>query len=127
MNILLWVIQVVVAMFCVAGAAWRFTNYEEASKQIASLGALPYGAWNAIGAFEVVCALGLILPGLLKLKSFITPAAAACLCVELLLVSALHIRFFGLQMQPSNPATWTLVLAGLSAFIAYGRFALRPL
>lgn len=126
MNILLWFFQVVVALFCISGAAWRFSNYAEASVQIPSVGALPYGVWNAIGLFEVVCALGLILPAALKLKPSLTFLAAACLTVEMLLITALHAHFFGFQAQATNPAMWSLALAAMSAFVAYGRAKLAP-
>jgi hypothetical protein len=121
MNLLLWIVQVVVALFTCAGAAWRISNYEMAATQVASVGALPYVVWAAIGAFEIVCALGLILPGLLKMKRSWTPLAASALAVEMLLVSGLHCYYFGLRMAASNPALWTLALAALSALVAYGR------
>jgi hypothetical protein len=127
MNILLWVLQILVAAFCSMGAAWRFLNYEQASKDIASLKALSYGMWNAIGAFEIVCALCLILPGVFNVKTILTPIAAACLAVELLLVSGLHVHFFGFQLRATNPAMWSIVLAILAVFIAYGRIALKPI
>ena len=79
MSILLWIIQGVIALFCIMGSVWRFNNYEQAAKDVPSLNALSYGMWNAIGAFEIICALGLILPGLLKMKPVLTPIAAACL------------------------------------------------
>ena len=126
MNILLWGLQIVVAFFCVMGSVWRFTNYEQASKNIASLQALSCGMWNAIGIFEIICALGLILPGAFKARTILTPIAAACLTVEMLLLTGLHVHFFGFQFQPANPAAWTITLAVLSAFVAYGRIALKP-
>lgn len=127
MNIVLWALQGVLAFFCVSGAVWRFKNYEEASKDVPSMAALSQGMWNAIGAFEIICALGLILPGLLKMKTILTPIAAACLAVELLLVTALHVSHFGFEVKATNPATWSFALAILAAFIAYGRFVLKPL
>ncbi len=126
MNILLWVLQILVAAVCTMGAVWRFFNYDQA-KDIASLQALPYGMWAAIGAFEIVCSLGLILPGLFKVKPGLTPIAAVCLTVELLLVSGLHVHFFGFQLSPANPAMWTIILSVLAALVAYGRTALKPL
>jgi hypothetical protein len=126
MNVLLWILQILVAAFCSMGAAWRFLNYEQASKDIASLKALSHGTWNAIGVFEIVCALGLILPGAFNVKPILTPIAAACLAVELLLVSGLHVHFFGFKLQTTNPAMWSIALAALAAFIAYGRIALKP-
>lgn len=121
MNVCLWVVQGVVAFFCISGAAWRYSNYATA-KDIASLQALSFGAWNAIGAFEVVCALLLILPAFFKWSPKITPIAATCLAVELLLVTALHVHYFGFELKAANPGTWSFGLAVLSAFIAYGRF-----
>ena len=126
MNILLWVLQILIAVFCIMGAAWRFSNYEQAAKDIASMKALSFGMWNAIGVFEIVCALGLILPGAFNMMPILTPIAAVCLTVEMLLVTGLHARYFGFQLKPTNPAIWTIMLAALSAFVAYGRFVLNP-
>jgi putative oxidoreductase len=126
-NIVLWILQGVIALFCIMGSIWRFNNYEQASKDVPSLNALSYGVWNAIGAFEIICALGLILPGVLKMKPILTPVAAACLAVEMLLVTGLHVKFFGFQVTATNPATWSFMLAVLVAFVAYGRYALHPL
>jgi formate-dependent nitrite reductase membrane component NrfD len=125
MNILLWILQVLVAWFCVVGAVWRFLNYDQAAKGIVSVQALSYGTWNAIGVFEIGCSLGLILPGAFKVKPSLTPIAAACLAVELLLVTGLHVHYFGFQFQATNPAAWSFTLAILSAFVAYGRLKLR--
>jgi hypothetical protein len=125
MNILLWILQVMVAGVCAMGAFWRYSNWEQAS-QIASIKAMSHGMWNAIGLFEIVCSLALILPGLLKVKPILTPLAALCLAVELLLVTGLNVHFFGFQYKPTNPASWSFTLAVLSAFIAYGRLVLKP-
>ncbi|HVZ80735.1 MAG TPA: hypothetical protein VHE12_08050 [bacterium] len=124
MNILLWLLQILVAWFCIVGAVWRYFNYSTA-KDIASLQALSFGTWNAIGAFEIVCSLLLILPAILKLSPKITPIVAACLAVELLLVTALHVHYFGFHYQAANPGAWSFTLAVLSAFIAFGRFSLK--
>lgn len=126
MNILLWALQVILSVFAVSGSLWRISHYAEAAETVASVGALPYGAWCAIGAFEVLCALGLLFGGFFKLKPSLTVIAAAALSVEMLLVSGLHLRSFGLQPSPANPAMWTIVLAVLAAFVAYGRSALKP-
>lgn len=126
MNILLWILQTLIALFCIMGALWRFSNYEQAAKEIASIKALSHGMWNAIGVFEIVCAMGLILPGAFEMKPILTPIAAVCLTVEMLLITGLHARFFGFQLKPTNPALWTILLAALSAFVAYGRFVLKP-
>lgn len=127
MNILLWVLQVIVGIYCIMGAMWRFLNYEEMGKEIASLQALSYGVWNGIGFIEVACAVGLILPGVLNMNSLLTPVAAILLAVEMLMLTCFHANFYGLTMAPTNPAMWTLMLSILSGFIAYGRYKLHPL
>lgn len=125
MNILLWTLQIILAFFCVTGSVWRFLNYEQAAKDVASMKALSYGMWNAIGVFEILCAVGLILPGIFKLKPSYTGIAAAALAVEMLLISGLHVKFFGFQLKVTNPAAWSLSFCILAAFVAYGRLALR--
>lgn len=125
MNILLWIFQVAVALVTGAGAAWRMVNYAKDAQDVPSVQALSHGAWIALGSFEILCALGLLLPGLLGLKGW-TAIAAAALAVEMLLVSALHLKYFGFQFAATNPAVWTLGLAVVAAFVAYGRFVLRP-
>lgn len=127
MNILLWTLQLVISFFCVAGSIWRYFNYEQVAKDVPSMGALSYGVWTGIGVFEIICALLLILPGLINMKPGLTAVAAVLLTIELILISALHLKYFGLQVQASNPAMWSIALCALAAFIAYGRIVLRPL
>lgn len=127
MNILLWALQVVIAFFCFSGAGWRFANYEQAAKDVPSMAALSHGMWNAIGIFEIICAVCLIIPGAFNFKPMITPVAAALLAVELLLISGLHIKYFGFQMTATNPAVWSGMLCILSAVVAFGRFFIKPL
>jgi hypothetical protein len=126
MNVLLWILQVGVALFCGAGSAWRLINYSQEAQRVASLGALPQGAWNLIGAFEIVCALGLIVPAFLG-KGSLVAWAAALLTLEMLLLTALHAKFFGLRFSAENPAIWSLGLAIAAAVIAWGRFTVKPL
>lgn len=127
MNILLWTLQVVIAFFCAMGSMWRLINFEQEAQNIASLQALPFAVWNFIGVYEIICALGLLLPGIFGWNMFLTPVAAAALAVEMALITGLHVSYFGWTMQATNPAMWSLMLCLLSAFVAYGRWMLRPL
>jgi hypothetical protein len=56
----------------------------------------------------------------------VTAIAAACLSVEMILLTGLHVHFFGFQMVATNPAAWTSVFAVLAGIVAYGRFTLKP-
>ena len=127
MNILLWVLQAVLAVFCIMGSLWRFSNYEQAAKGIASMQALSPAVWNAINLFEIACGLGLLLSGVVKTQFNLLALVATALAVEMLLLTGWHARFFGVTLKATNPGTWTLGLALVAAFVAYGRFVLRPL
>jgi hypothetical protein len=127
MNVLLWILQALVAFMAGAGSLWRIFNYATQAKTIPSVQALSAGTWTVIGIFEIACALLLVLPGLFKWHANLTPIAASALAVEMVLITALHAKYFGLRFSAENPAIWTLGLAIAAAFIAYGRFVARPL
>ncbi len=122
MNLLLWIIQIVLALFrprrrrlqavCLRGAG------EDARKQLA----LPQSAWGALGVFEMVCGVLLIVPFALKWMPALTPLAAAALVLESLALAALY-AWFSLQLAPSNPLVWVVLMAILAALIACGRYA----
>ena len=120
MNILLWVLQILLALHTVIGAVWKFSNSEQT---VPSLSAIPHGAWLAMSVFELLCALGLILPAFYKPLAILAPIAAAFIAAEMLLFCGLH-----LSSGEANygPMIYWLVVAAICAFIAYGRFVLKP-
>ena len=74
-----------------------------------------------IGVMEVLGALGLILPGLLRIKPWLTPLAAAGLVVIMIGAAALTMAADGVA------AGAVPLMAGLlAAFVAYGRWRLAP-
>jgi hypothetical protein len=66
-------------------------------------------------------ALGLVLPGLLRIKPWLTPLAAAGLAV--VMVGAVAVT---LASGDDAPAIFPLVVGLLVAFVAYGRWRLVP-
>jgi hypothetical protein len=74
-----------------------------------------------IGAAEVLGAVGLILPGLLKIWTGLVPLAAAGLALVTLGATVLH-----LTRGETSMALFPLVVMLLSAFVAYGRWQLAP-
>lgn len=121
MNIFLWILQVLLALHTVMGAVWKFSHSVE--QTMPSLKAIPANAWLALAVLELVCALCLILPAFYKPVNVLVPSAAICIAVIMLLFCAIH--FLSGNTALNSPAYW-LVVAALSGFIAYGRFALRP-
>lgn len=122
MNILLWVLQALLALHTVIGAVWKFSHTAE--QTMPSLKAIPNEVWLAFGAFELLISLCLILPALYRRLAILAPAAAVCIAAEMLLFCGLHI-----YAGDSNygPLIYWLVVAAVCAFIAYGRLILRPL
>ena len=74
-----------------------------------------------LGVAEVLGAVGLILPGLLRVGTGLTPLAAAGLV--LIMIGATAIT---LAIGELGPALISLVVGLLAAFIAYGRWRLVP-
>jgi hypothetical protein len=74
-----------------------------------------------IGVAEVLGAIGLVLPGLLRIRPGLTPLAAAGLVI--IMIGATAITLAGGEVAP---ALIPVVVGLLSAFVAYGRWRLAP-
>lgn len=123
MNVLLWVLQAVLALLYLSGGAYKIFSFDELAKQMT---ALPRAGWSVLGAIEIAGAILLIVPAATKWMPGLTPLAAAVLALEALGLAALYARH-SLQLAASNPMVWALTMGLLAAFVAYGRYALRPL
>jgi hypothetical protein len=114
MNIVLWVFQIVLALLCLAGGAYKLFAFEELARMPATA-ALSRGAWGAIGVFEMVCGVLLIVPAAMKWMPTLTPLAAAALYAQ-----------HSPQLAATNPLVWVAAMALMAAFVAYGRHTLKP-
>ena len=47
MNILLWVLQIALALLCIAGGYFQIFKIEELQKTVAAMRELPHGLWAA--------------------------------------------------------------------------------
>lgn len=121
MNILLWVLQILLALHTIIGAIWKFSNSEQS---VPSLAAIPHGIWLVLSIIELLCVAGLILPMFIKSQGSLAPIAATVLAAEMLLFCGINI-FSGIPNN--NRIIYWLVVAVFCAFIAYGRFVLKPI
>ena len=123
MNILLWIIQILLALlFLFAGGTKFWFTIEEMRKMGSPNQVLLPGAFvHFIGVCEILGGLGLILPGLLRIKPFLTVLAAIGLTI--IMVGAVVVSAMGDGIAAAIPA---LVIGILCAFVAYGRMTLRP-
>ena len=122
MNALLWVVQIVLALLYLSGGAYKAFSFDQVATQLT---ALSRGGWRALGIFEMLGAVLLIVPAALKWPARWTPIAAAVLALETFALAALYAQY-SLQLAATNPLVWALVMGLLAAFVAYGRSALRP-
>jgi uncharacterized membrane protein len=119
-GIVLWIVQGLLALF--------FAGASGAPKLLLPLEMipmpLPLPEWfvRSIGVAEVLGAVGLILPGLSRIRPGLTSLAAAALVLLTICAAGYQL----LARQPEN-AFFALVIGLLAAFVAYGRLRLAPL
>ena len=122
MNILLWALQVLTALMYGASGVMKVFLFDKASEGVPSFGALPREVWKVLGILELVCTVGLILPGVFHWHTVLTVAAAAALAIESLVFVWVHARY-----REIAPIVMSGVLGLLMAFIVYGRMVLKPI
>lgn len=119
MNIALWVIASVLALAFLAAGAMKLAQPKEklaASGMGWTEGFTP-SAIKAIGLAEVLGALGLILPAVTGVATFLVPLAATGLAVIMIGAIITHLRRKEGQMVVIN-----VTLGALALFVAIGRF-----
>ncbi len=121
MNVFLWVLQGVLALLSLAGGAYKVFAFDQVASE-AWYAALPRGGWSALGVFEMVCGVLLVVPAAAKWMPVLTPLAAAALALETLALAALYGRY-SMKLTAANPLVWAVVMALFAAFVAYGRYA----
>jgi hypothetical protein len=120
MNVLLWVLQLALALHTAAGAMFKLAKSEQT---VPSLHALPHAVWTGMAVVDALCVLALIVPVFRRRLGVLAPVAAVFIAAEMLLITGVH---FASGAGANEQVTYWLVVAAVCAFIAYGRFALRP-
>lgn len=121
MNIFLWVLQVLLALHTLMGAVWKISNSEQA---VPSLSAIPHGVWLSLSGVELLCSVALVVPALSQSLGMGAPVAALVVAAEMMLFCAIHLSSG--DTSKGQMIYW-LIVAVFCAFIAYGRFVLKPL
>lgn len=124
MTYILWIIQVLLALLFLFAGGTKLVLPLDVMKSMGSPNqiVLPGLLIRFLGVVEVLGALGLILPALLRIKPGLTPLAAACLGVIMIGAVALTIAGDGV-----GAAIVPFVVGLLCAFVAYGRSRLAPI
>jgi uncharacterized membrane protein YphA (DoxX/SURF4 family) len=120
MNRALWIVAGLLAVVYLASGVGKLIVPKE------KLAAFPGGGWvedfsasavKAIGALEVLAAVGLVLPAALGIAPVLVPLAAAGLV--LLMAGAVVTR---LRRHEAKAMAADLAYLALAAFVAWGRF-----
>ena len=120
MTYALWIVQVLLALLFLFAGVTKLVLPDEALTQGPI--ALPVLFLRFIGVLEALGGLGLILPGLLRIRTGLTPLAAAGLTIIMIGATVITLKGVG-----AAQALVPIVVLLLSAFVAYGRWRLAPL
>lgn len=118
MNVLLWVLQTLVCLVFLFAGGTKLAMSAEAMQKMSPPNSiiLPGAFLKFIGVVEVLGALGLILPGLTKIRHRLTPLAAMGLLI--IMIGAVVISIMGPGV---SAAIVPFVVGILCAVIAYRR------
>ena len=123
MNVVLWILQVLLALLFLFAGGSKLVMSAEALTQPATPNQvlLPVAFLRFIGVCEFLGGLGLVLPGLLKIKQYLTPLAA--LGLGIVMIGAVIFTIVGGAIPV---ALVNLVIVLLLLFIAYARWRVVP-
>jgi uncharacterized membrane protein YphA (DoxX/SURF4 family) len=120
MNVMLWVLQILLAVAFLAHG-WLFLS--PPPDMLEQMNASIRPAYRIfIGVAEVLAAVGLTLPGMTRIVPGLVPAAAAGLMIVMIGATIFH-----LARGEFSSAVITTVLLVLATFVAYMRWRVRPI
>ena len=121
MNILLWIIQILLALLFIFSGSMKFVMSVQQMNDQAPV-VLPGLFLHFIGVCEILGGFGLVLPALLRIKPGLTPLAATGLAIITAGATVITLMgpMKGLVLVP-------LVTCVLCVFVAYGRWRARPI
>ena len=120
MNIVLWILQVLLAVLYL-WHGWLMINPPPEVLEIMNT-FLPPWFRIFIGLAELLAAVGLILPGLTRIMPWLTPLAAGGLMIVMASATVVH-----LSRGEISSAISALVILAIVTFVGYMRWKVKPL
>ncbi len=123
MNVTLWIIAGLLALTFLAGGVVKLARPKEklAAAGMGFADDFSAGAVKAIGAVEVLAAVGLTLPAALGIAPVLVPLAAIGLVLLMIGAIVTHLR------RHESPAiVMNVALLALAVLVAWGRFGPQP-
>ena len=120
MNILLWVLQIVLALaFLAHGGMLLFPPAAIVEQMNATL---PRWFQLFLGVAEILAAVGLTVPGLTRIQPWLVFWAAAGIMIVMICATVFHL----MRGEVSSAAT-TLALLAMATCVAYMRWRVLPI
>ena len=120
MNVLLWVLQVLLALAFFAHGCLLLFPPAAVLQQMGTV--IPDWFRLFLGVAEVLAAMGLTLPGITRIRPGLIPCAAAGLMIVMVGATVLH----STRGEISSAMVTSLLLALLTC-VAYFRWKVRPI
>src|SRR5712692_9647999 len=112
-HIALWVVQALLALAFGAAGLMKLSPQMDPK----NLGGMSLGLVRFIGIAELAGALGMILPSATRILPRLTSVAGVGISIIMVLATAFHVSRSEWSHIPV-----TLILGGMAAFVAWGRF-----
>ena len=120
MNLVLWILQVLLAAAFFAHGWMMLAPPPEVAAQMNAM--LPRWFSLFIGVSEVLAAIGLTLPGLTRIHPWLVTWAAVGIMIVMVSATVLHVA-----RNEIPQALITLLLLAMATFVAYARYRLLPI
>ncbi len=120
MNILLWVLQALLAAAFLAHGLMLLMPPADIAPLLAA--SLPRGFWVFLGWAEIAAAVGITLPGAARIQPWLVPLAADGIMFVMVSATIWHV-----VRGEISSAIITLVLLAMSTYVAYMRWRVYPI
>ena len=122
MNIALWVVQILLAIVFLMAGGMKIIQSKEKLDESGFAEDFSQNTIRLIGVLEVLGAIGLVLPALTGILTWLTPLAAVGLALTMVGAALTHLR----RGEYPNIIV-TVIIFALAIFVVYGRFVLAPI
>lgn len=120
MNVVLWILQALLALVFLAHGLMFLMPPPEIATQMNEI--LPRWFTLFLGVAEVAAGIGLVVPGVTRIKPGLVPAAALGVVIVMVGATILHV----VRNEMSSAAITTVLLV-MAIVVAHGRLRLSPI
>lgn len=120
MNVVLWILQALLALVFLAHGLMLLMPPPEVAAQMNAM--LPRWFSLFLGVAEVAAGIGLVVPGVTRIKPALVPAAALGVVIVMVGATILHV-----MRNEMSSAGITAVLLVMAIVVAHGRLRLAPI